>query len=241
MAAAGSARAAAWGQSNAVAPLPAPQATPTPLLLVVHGRSVGMVPPELEEMAVELEQRRGAPVRLQALTAVEPPPPAELLRLGRGLILVPLLLLPGGHVRHDLPAISNQWRRFGPVRRLPFLGAWPSWQVALRRELAAQIAAKQPDSTPGPAEMARPLLLHHPLEGPLAARYLAHLERFCGARALPGAAASGELDLLPPDPLLPLALATSRLTECHGERVGPPLLQRPNLRALLLEDLEALP
>jgi len=214
---------------------------PTPLLLVVHGRTGGELPAELVRFAAELERRRGAPVRLQALTAVAPPLPAGLLRPGLPLTLVPLLLLPGGHVRHDLPAISNQWRRFGPVRRLPFLGAWPSWQVALRRELAAQIAAKQPDSTPGPAGMARPLLLHHPLEGPLAARYLAHLERFCGARALPGAAASGELDLLPPDPLLPLALATSRLTECHGERVGPPLLQRPNLRALLLEDLEALP
>jgi sirohydrochlorin ferrochelatase len=230
MAAAGSARAAAWGQSNALAPLPAPQATATPLLLVVHGRSGGMLPPELEEMVVDLEQRRGAPVRLQALTAVEPPPPAELLRLGRGLILVPLLLLPGGHVRHDLPAIVRHWRGQVRLQHRPFLGAWPSWQRGLRQELQRLGAT--------------PLLLHHPVEGLLAARYLAHLERSCGARCLATPYSSehlADLQLPPAVPALPLALAANRLTDQLADRVGPPLLHRPALRQLLVTELEALP
>lgn len=212
-------------------------ATPVhPLLLVVHGRRGGALPPELLSLAEELEGRRGAPVRLQALTAVEPPAVGDLLAPGLPLTLVPLLLLPGGHVRHDLPAIARHWRRHTPLWRLPFLGAWPSWQRALARELA-------------PAE-AGALLLHHPLEGPLAARYLDILGQRCGARCQ--AAPYSDLNpadpaLLPPVPVLPLALAANRLTDRLMERLPDrraavvPLLQRPALRAALLDALEALP
>ena len=201
-----------------------------PLLLVVHGRSGGALPPELRQLADALAQRRGAPVSLQALTAPEPPPPAQVLRPQAALTLVPLLLLPGGHVRHDLQAILRHWRALAPVRHWPFLGAWPSWQQALRLELQRL----------GPA----PLLLHHPLEGPLAARYLAHLGRVCGARcqATPYSADHlAELQLTLSAPALPLALAANRLTDQLADQVGPPLLQRPALRSLLLDQLEALP
>jgi hypothetical protein len=40
---------------------------------------------------------------------------------------------------------------------------------------------------------------------------------------------------------LALALAANRLTDQLAEQVGPPLLQRPGLRQLLLAELEALP
>jgi hypothetical protein len=201
-----------------------------PLLLVVHGRSGGIVPAELQALALELERRRGAPVRLHALTAEVPPAAAELLRPGLGLTLVPLLLLPGGHVRHDLPAIVGHWRRHTSVRRLPFLGAWPRWQQALRRELAAL----------GPGAQ----VLHHPLEGELAARFLAHLERVCGGRCLATPYSAEHLDALQltfSAPALPLALAANRFTDRLGDQVGAPLLRRPALRQLLLEELEALP
>lgn len=197
---------------------------------MVHGRSGGRLPPELEALAAELEQRRGAPVRLQALTAGKPPPPDGLLGLDRVLILVPLLLLPGGHVRHDLPAIVRHWRGQARLQHRPFLGAWPSWQRALRQELQQL----------GPA----PLLLHHPVEGTLAARYLAHLERSCGARCLASPYSFeqlADLQLPPAVPALPLALAANRLTDQLADRLGPPLLQRPALRQLLLAQLEALP
>jgi sirohydrochlorin ferrochelatase len=210
--------------------LPAPRSTATPLLLVVHGRSGGQLPVELQQLAAQLEQRRGAPVRLQALTAPEPPQAAGLLRPDQPLTLVPLLLLPGGHVRHDLPAIVRHWRRHTPVQPWPFLGGWPSWQQALRQELHGL----------GPD----PLLLHHPLEGPLAGRYLAHLARVCGARCLAtpySAEHLAELQLTLAAPALPLALAANRLTDQLAGQVGPPLLQRPALRNLLLAQLEALP
>ena len=223
-------------------------ATPVqPLLLVVHGRAGGQLPAELVALAAELECRRGAPVRLQALSAAAPPAASELLQPGQVLGLVPLLLLPGGHVRHDLPAIVRHWSAFARVQRWPFLGAWPRWQAALARELAG--LAMQ-DYQPA----ARPLLLHHPLEGPLAARYLTTLERRTGAHcvATPYSAdhlAELKLTLAAPAlaasalaaPALPLALAANRLTDQLVEQVGPPLLQRPGLRQLLLAELEALP
>ncbi|MCP9887672.1 hypothetical protein KBY96_06960 [Cyanobium sp. ATX 6A2] len=213
-------------------------ATPAqPLLLVVHGRSGGALPAELQALATELEQRRGTPVRLQALTADAPPAAAALLKPGLALTLVPLLLLPGGHVRHDLPVIVRHWRRHTRVRRLPFLGAWPSWQRALQHELAAMAAA-------GAGEQEPPLLLHHPVEGRLAGRFLSHLESACGGRCLAtpySAEHLAALQLTLSAPALPLALAANRFTDLLGDQVGAPLLQRPGLRRQLLDALEALP
>ena len=150
---------------------------------------------------------------------------------------MPLLLLPGGHVRHDVPAIAAHWRRHTRVWRLPFLGAWPCWQRALRRELQELQEA-------GARGQERPLLLHHPLAHPLAERYLAWLERVCDGRAVPTAYSAAD----PEDPslsfvapALPLVLAANRLTERLPGPTGVPLLQRPKLRAVLLDVLEALP
>ncbi|MFM7514301.1 MAG: CbiX/SirB N-terminal domain-containing protein [Cyanobium sp.] len=213
-------------------------ATPVhPLLLVVHGRSGGALPAELVNLAADLEQRRRAPVRLQALTASGPPAADDLLVAGLPLTLVPLLLLPGGHVRHDLPAIAAHWRRHTRVRRLPFLGAWPCWQQALCQELAQLRQAS------GPGQ-GRPLLLHHPLAHPLAERYLAWLERVSGGRALAtpySAAGPEDPPLNVAAPALPLVLAANRLSERLPGPTGVPLLQRPALRAVLLDALEALP
>jgi sirohydrochlorin ferrochelatase len=209
-------------------------ATPVqPLLLVVHGRAGGQLPAELIALAAELECRRGAPVRLQALSAAAPPAATELLQSGQALGLVPLLLLPGGHVRHDLPAIVRHWSAFARVQHWPFLGAWPRWQAALAKELAG-LAMQD----------AQPLLLHHPLEGPLAASYLTTLERRTGAHCVATPYSEehlAKLKLTLAAPALALALAANRLTDQLAEQVGPPLLQRPGLRQLLLAELEALP
>jgi hypothetical protein len=204
-----------------------------PLVLIVHGRAGGLLPPELLSLARDLQERRGAPVILEALTAAEPPPiptpPAAWTTL------VPLFLLPGGHVRKDLPARLVRWRAAGPVRALPFLGAWPAWQAILREEVQRLAAAGEP----GP-----PLLLHHPVEGSLSQRYLAHLAAHCDARCHP---------LVPPvkddvegrallrEPALPLVLAASRLSEGLGVGWATPLLARPAVRQHLLQLLEELP
>jgi len=212
----------------------------SPLLLVVHGRAGGVIPAELQALARELEAGRGAPVGLEALTAGEPPE-APRGSAAAPLALVPLFLLPGSHVRRDVPRIAERCRRRGPVRRLPFLGAWPAWQQALAAELAALPAPIQPAGAPAqPA----PWLLHHPLEGPLGAAFLAHLEAVTGGRcrATPYSAPSPEDVPLPlPGPALPLALAANRLTDALPPSLGLPLLQRPRFRAVVLEALMALP
>ena len=220
----------------------------SPLVLLVHGRQGGQVPPELRALAAELRQTRGGPVLLQTLTAKEEPKPeaafwAAAQRAG-GLTLVPLLLLPGGHVRHDLPALARAWRQRARAAggldlwRCPFLGAWPTWQRQLRRQLLA-LAADQPL-----------LWLHHPLEGPLGARYLAHLTQLLGH---PGQAAPLEAGmprpagLREPGLLVPWSLAANRMSEAltasgqlPGQRLLPPFLQVPGLRHTLLELLCAL-
>jgi sirohydrochlorin ferrochelatase len=204
------------------------------LMLLVHGRVDGFIPPEFRCLAAELEQRRGAPVRLRALTDPAPLSPEPL---GDPLSLIPLFLLPGGHVRHDVPAIATALRRQGLVRVLPFLGAWPCWQRALAFEVAQ-----------GASDRARPRWLHHPIAGPLAVRYLAHLERVTGAACIQTPETHGDLVALAGDQrggLMPLCLGASRLSESLvpllGETAAAPLLARPALREGLLQALEVLP
>ena len=203
----------------------------TPLVLVVHGRASGAVPAALRELAAALQARRQSPVVLQALTAPLLPAPDSL---GCGLrTLVPLMLLPGSHVRDDVPAIAAYWRSCGPVRRIPFLGAWPSWHRVLAAELAGG---------------SDPVLLHHPLQGALAQRYLDFLATKTASRLVPapysdapGTTALTALNLANRGPVVPLALAANRLTDSLGSLVGPPLLERKRFAAVLMEHLEALP
>ncbi len=262
----------------------------TPLLLVVHGRTGGVIPEVYQQLARELEQRRQAPVGLTALTA--PPPEPGAGAGDRRLTLVPLLLLPGNHARVDVPALARQLQAtagaarlaageaFDPadagagggpgsgaskadlgvdsargqscgvaagdrLRRLPFLGAWPAWQ----RALAAELAALADPAASGEGSAARPpLLLHHPLESRLAPRYLEYLQRRLGCRCLAAPYSSqhsAALALAIDGPVLPLALAANRLTERLEPQLGrlqaAPLLERPRLRQLLVDQLAALP
>lgn len=215
-----------------------------PLLLLVHGRSGGRIPAELRALAAELEQRRGAAVQLLALTDPRLPCLPAADPLAPAATLVPLLLLPGSHVRDDLPRLAAELRRRMPLRRLPFLGSWPVWQRALAEELVTLAAAAEA----GPL----PLLLHHPLSGPVAERFLGWLAQRCRARCVPAAfeGATGlpwrqaGVDSHHPA-VLPLTLAANRLTDSLQELLpaldARPLLQRPRLRRILLEVLQDLP
>ena len=222
-----------------------------PLVLVVHGRHGGVIPQALQQLAMELEQRRGVPVIVQALTAEAPDGDGRFwlsARRAGALTLVPLLLLPGGHVRSDVPAIAEQWRQRAEsraelrvdVRRRPFLGAWPQWQELLAAEWAELAAGRSF------------LWLHHPLQGQLSDRYLAHLASVLGYG---GAAASYSdpqatlaAQVQAPELLAPLTLAANRLSEslnmgalAPSAEVLPPLLDLPAVRNFLLANLEALP
>lgn len=220
-----------------------------PLLLVVHGRAGGVIPPEILTLVEELRRRRGTSVLLHALTAEQPPEPIPVRPADAlPLTVVPLFLLPGSHVRQDLPRLLDRWRASGPLRCLPFLGAWPAWQLALAEEVAALIPPGSPAPGGGGGEGTPrsdlPLLLHHPIEGGLGARYLAHLEAISGGRcrATPYGSPDPEMFAVSRDvPVLPLALAANRLTESLAEGGGPPLLARPRFRQVVLETLEAQP
>ncbi|MEY3736220.1 MAG: hypothetical protein RLZZ624_1279 [Cyanobacteriota bacterium] len=224
----------------------------TPLLLLVHGRQGGAIPAVYDDLARALEQRRRAPVLIQALTGTTPAIDQRLQQrasVAGAITLVPLLLLPGDHVRRDLPAIASSWRQglaketataTVTLRRRPFLGAWPCWQQLLAQELPHQ------------AQGRRWLWLHHPLQGTLAERYLAHLGRILGQPGCPTDAAEAAISAAAGDarPLLlaPLSLAANRFTESlrmerstPSEAVLPPLLDLPAVREFLLSQLEALP
>ena len=224
-----------------------------PLVLVVHGRQAGVIPEVLQQLAAELERRRSAPVLVQALTAAPPEGDGRFWLAARragSITLVPLLLLPGDHVRSDIPALAGLWRQRAAqspiepaevaVRRLPFLGAWTHWQRLLA-DLWAERAAE------------RPLVwLHHPLQGALSARYLEHLAAVVGYRGVaapysdPHTALAAQLQQSAL--LAPLTLAPNRLSESlnMGARAAsvevlPPLLDLPPVRDFLLTQLEALP
>ena len=223
----------------------------TPLVLVVHGRRDGQIPAELQALATALAQRRGTPVLLQALTAAAPAPQpsfwASAQRAG-AITLVPLLLLPGGHVRADLPAIAHAWTAMASaagvgLQRRPFLGAWPAWQDTIARELRWRCSAQQRHA----------LWLHHPLEGALAARYVSHLSGVLGCAAL-STTYGDPMAALHKQPLdhtllMPLTLAANRLSESletalttaspapDRPEVLPPLLRWPALKRFVLDAL----
>jgi len=185
------------------------------LLLVVHGHAGGQIPEVLVDLVSELARDRQAPVWMQALTA----DPLDLPQ-GLPLVLVPLLLTPGSHVRSDVPAIRQRLRDQGHrVQALPFLGAWGPWLEHLRG-------------------LAAPAVLHHPLRPGVADRYLAALSAYVGVPCL-SADRSGEGDAA----ALPLALAPNRMT-AHLQTEASPclaLLERPATRQFLLNLLLDLP
>lgn len=227
----------------------------SPLVLLVHGRHGGHIPDELQQLAADVAARRGAPVLLQALTAAQSTPDPEVwpaARRARALTLVPLLLLPGGHVRSDLPRLASQWQvatgaQGVTLRRRPFLGAWPAWQAAL-----AQALARRQD-----LDQRRALWLHHPLQGGLARRFVDHLSAVLGCPAVstPYESPLGGLADQPLERtlLLPLTLAANRLSETldlelqaatmaqDQPEVLPPLLGWTDLRRFLLTTLVQLP
>lgn len=220
------------------------------LHLVIHGRGGGEIPDPLKDFAAELAERRGRAVTLEALTAAGLPvgagPPTAAIPsppAGRVVTLVPLLLLPGRHVRRDVPAIRRSLSQQGVrVRSWPFLGAWPAWLHHLQAWVGRLRQAGE-----------APLLVHHPLEDRLGARYLGMLRGRLEIPLVSAAEAVTTVDALSgARTLLPLALAPNRMTAALESRPGghgaidprllcPHLLAHPPSRSLLLEELGRLP
>jgi sirohydrochlorin ferrochelatase len=173
----------------------------------------------LEGWSSALAERRGSAVWMQPLTADPIALPAA-----QPLLLVPLLLTPGSHVRHDLPAIRDRLRAAGhPVVSLPFLGSWAPWLEHLAH-LASATGSRS--------------LLHHPLRPGVADRYLGALSRRLELE--PVSADRQDAQRLRP---LPLALAPNRMTaQLQAEGLeAPALLERPATQDLLFQLLLSLP
>jgi hypothetical protein len=205
------------------------------LRLVVHGRRGGEIPSCWLELADAVACRRQAPVLLEALTAAEP---AQT----RGLSLtsdpehewlVPLLLLPGSHVRSDLPQIRQRLREAGTsITLLPFLGAWPYWRDLLGRWLTS------PDDGVVPSQA----VVHHPVRPGLADRYLKLLQSQLGCPLVPADQWEVFETEHPGYQPRPLALAPNRMSEALRQAGGSPaLLEVPLVRSGLIDLLAALP
>ena len=190
-----------------------------PLLVVVHGHGGGAVPAVLQSLLDEVSEARSAAVWVQALTAepVELPPAQRLL-------LVPLLLTPGSHVRVDVPGIRQRLRELGhEVMCLPFLGAWQPWLQHLR-QLGCDAESQ--------------VVVHHPLRPGIADRYLHVLSQVIGLPLRSADSCDAGLDRV-----LPLALAPNRMTAHLGSQQGGglALLEHPATREFLFELLLDLP
>jgi hypothetical protein len=205
------------------------------LRLVVHGRRGGEIPSCWLELADAVACRRQAPVLLEALTAAEP----TQTRLGFPTSdpehewLVPLLLLPGSHVRSDLPQIRQRLREEGTsTTLLPFLGAWPQWRDLLGRWLSSadDLAA------------ASWAVVHHPVRPGPADRYLNLLATQLGCPLVPADQWEVFETEHPGYQPRPLALAPNRMSEALRQAGGSPaLLEVPLVRSGLIDLLAALP
>jgi len=198
------------------------------LRLVVHGRSGGRIPACCLALADAVSTARQTPVLIEALTAETPPPSPRLQHQW----LVPLLLLPGSHVRHDLPAIRQRLRGLGAtVTLLPFLGAWRPWVSMLRLWLSRSMA-----------EPSHRVVVHHPLRPGPAERYLHHLARELACPLVPADAWQAFAQRSPASYPLPLALAPNRMSEVLRQAGGSAaLLEDPVIRSGLIDLLVALP
>lgn len=208
---------------------------------MVHGREAGRIPDAITSFADELSALRQAPVSVQALTA----PSLAFSQRQEVLWMVPLLLLPGSHVRFDVPGLARRLRGDGhSLRRLPFLGAWPPLQALLRDLVQKEHLQRR-----------QAVLVHHPLRARLASRHHTTLRRRLAAALVP---ADHLHHYTPPhrSSALPLALAANRMSESlqhrlvcsstNDDAVGfdhvlPPLLEHPRCRANLLQLLTTLP
>ncbi len=129
--------------------------------LVVHGSSGGKIHPCFYELMKDVQNLRGMDVHLEAITSGSVPSSKDC-----SVWLVPLFLLPGQHVRHDIPSIRRRLRNEGiTTNLLPFLGSWLDWLLILKNFIKRE------------ALCGVPALIHHPLRPGVSRRYLRFLEK----------------------------------------------------------------
>ena len=134
---------------------------PRDLRLIIHGSSGGVVHPLFNYLVEQVKNFRGSSVELEILTD-------ERVQESNSssIWLIPLLLLPGKHVKDDIPRIYNRLKSKGiEINLLPFLGSWPEWLPILKKLIDIE------------SNYGKPILLHHPLTGNNGSIYLNYLNK----------------------------------------------------------------
>ena len=197
------------------------------LRLVIHGYSGGEVPSCLLSLADELRFRRSSSVELEVLTSNVFPSSYQNTSW-----LVPLLLLPGNHARHDVPAIRRRLNSEGnKITLLPFLGAWSSWWKLVKAAINVSLC---PSLKPG--------LVHHPLPPGVSQRFLQALSLRMQLPLVSFDRWNLYTKTNPSNFPIPLALAPNKMTnQLTNDYNISPLLNHILIRRGLIDILEALP
>ncbi|WP_320663520.1 CbiX/SirB N-terminal domain-containing protein [Prochlorococcus sp. MIT 1223] len=131
------------------------------LRLIIHGSSGGYIHPLVNYVIKQVEYLRGSSVDLEVLTQKKPKHSRS-----SSVLVVPLLLLPGKHVQHDIPQICKRLNHEGiNTQLLPFLGCWYQWISILKYFINIE------------SQIGKPILLHHPLNNSIGSSYLEKLNR----------------------------------------------------------------
>lgn len=128
---------------------------------VVHGSAGGVIHPIILRFVEEVRLLRQTKVQVEALTATHP-----LKSTSNFVLIIPLLLLPGMHVCHDIPVIQRRLNNQGTKTiLLPFIGSWSIW-IYLLEQFAFINSRSSPTA-----------LVHHPIRNLRGRLYLSFLKK----------------------------------------------------------------
>ena len=136
--------------------------------LIIHGSKNGFVHPIIDIIINEVQKRRGKLVELEVLTEN-----SYQASTSNFIWLVPLFLLPGTHVRKDVPLIRNRLKNeLINTKLTPYIGSWNSWINILIEFIKEE------------KKLVTPVLLHHPLRSKIASDHMQYLGNRLGIKTV---------------------------------------------------------
>ena len=134
--------------------------------LIIHGSKKGFVHPIMNIIVDEVQKRRGKLVELEVLTEN-----SYQASRSKFIWLVPLFLLPGTHVRIDVPLIRNRLKKeLINTKLTPYIGSWNKWINILIQMIKVE------------KKSVNPVLLHHPLRSKIASEHMQYLGNRLGVK-----------------------------------------------------------
>ena len=136
--------------------------------LIIHGSKNGIVHPIIDIIINEVQKRRGKLVELEVLTEN-----TYQASTSNFIWLVPLFLLPGTHVRKDVPLVRNRLKNeLINTKLTPYIGSWNSWINILIEFIKEE------------KKSVTPVLLHHPLRSKIASDHMQYLGNRLGIKTV---------------------------------------------------------